>query len=142
MCAYNRLEGEPCCGNNALLNEILRYQWDFKGIVVTDCGAIRDFYLPTAHGTHENAETASAQAVLSGTDLNCGSAYRSLVKSVKNGFIKEEDIDISVRRLLMARFRLGEMDNAEEVSWTKIPYSVVASAEHNKIAKQIGIAHV
>lgn len=137
MCAYNRFEDEPCCGSNRLLTQILRNKWGFDGIVVTDCGAIRDFYGANAHGTHPDAAAASASAVLSGSDLECGSSYNSLAESVKKGYIKEEDIDVSVRRLLKARFQLGEMDDNKDVSWTKIPYSVVASEAHNNTALEI-----
>ncbi|MBB4034231.1 beta-glucosidase [Dysgonomonas hofstadii] len=137
MCAYNRFEDEPCCGSNRLLNRILREKWGFSGIVVADCGAIRDFYGENAHGTHPDAATASAAAVLSGTDLDCGSSYKALVESARKGYIKEEDIDVSVRRLLKARFQLGEMDRNEDVSWSKIPYSVVASEKHDAIALDI-----
>ncbi|MFT3738144.1 MAG: glycoside hydrolase family 3 C-terminal domain-containing protein [Breznakibacter sp.] len=138
MCAYNRFEGEPCCGSNQLLIHILRNQWNFDGIVVADCGAIADFYKPNAHATHADAATASAAAVLSGTDLDCGSSYKSLTESVKNGYISEKDIDVSVKRLMKARFELGEMDTHNEVGWTKIPYSVVCSSAHDSIA--LGIA--
>ncbi|GAB6009769.1 xylan 1,4-beta-xylosidase [Dysgonomonas reticulitermitis] len=134
MCAYNRFEGDPCCGSNQLLMQILRKKWGFKGIVVADCGAIHDFYGENAHLTHPDAATASATAVLSGTDLDCGSSYKALAESVKKKYIKEEDIDVSVGRLLKARFELGEMDDNSDVSWTKIPYLVVASEEHNKQA--------
>ncbi len=137
MCAYNRFEDEPCCGSNRLLTQILRNKWGFDGIVVADCGAIRDFYATNAHQTHSDAATASALAVINGTDLDCGSSYKALVEGVEKGYIKEKDIDISVKRLLMARFRLGEMDKNEEVSWTKIPYSVVASASHDSIALDV-----
>lgn len=134
MCAYNRFEGEPCCGSKQLLNNILRNDWGFDGIVVADCGAIADFYKQNAHATHPDAATASADAVLSGTDLDCGSSYRSLLESVKLGLISESDIDVSVIRLLKARFELGEMDDPELVAWTKIPYSVVASPKHDSLA--------
>ena len=137
MCAYNRFEDEPCCGSNRLLNQILREKWGFAGIVVADCGAIRDFYATNAHETHPDAASASAAAVISGTDLDCGSSYKALVEGVQKGYINEKDIDISVKRLLMARFRLGEMDKNEDVSWSKIPYSVVASEAHDKIALDI-----
>ncbi|MFM2292593.1 MAG: Xylan 1,4-beta-xylosidase precursor [Bacteroidota bacterium] len=134
MCAYNRLEGEPCCGNKKLLNYILRKEWGYDGIVVADCGAIADFYRPNAHGTHPDAASASAEAVLTGTDLDCGSSYPALMESVEKGLIKESDIDVSINRLLKARFELGEMDDPSLVSWTKIPYSVVASAAHDSLA--------
>jgi Beta-glucosidase-related glycosidases len=134
MCAYNAFEGEPCCGSNRLLTDILRNKWGYKGIVLSDCGAIDDFYRPNTHKTHADAPAASAAAVLSGTDLNCGSTYKSLDESYQQGLISEEEIDVSVRRLLLARFRLGEMDDDNLVSWTKIPYSVVASDEHAALA--------
>ena len=137
MCAYNRFEGEPCCGSNRLLTQILRDKWGFDGIVVADCGAIRDFYGENAHETHPDAAHASADAVLSGTDLDCGSSYRALTESVKQGFLDEEDLDVSLRRLLMARFQLGEMDNLDEVSWSKIPYHVVASEAHNELSLEM-----
>ncbi len=134
MCAYNRFEGDPCCGSDRLLHHILRNKWGFQGVVVADCGAIADFYKENAHKTHANAVTASAAAVLSGTDLDCGSSYPALVESVKQGFIQEKDIDISVRRLLLARFRLGEMDDPSLVPWSKMDYSVVASEKHKQLA--------
>lgn len=137
MCAYNRFEDEPCCGSNQLLTQILRDTWGFKGLVVSDCNAIRDFYVENAHNTHPDAATASASAVRSGTDVECGSSYQSLMEAVKKGYISEDDINVSVRRLLMARFRLGEMDQNELVSWTKIPYSVVGSSEHDRMTLEI-----
>lgn len=137
MCAYNRFEGEPCCGSNRLLMQILRGEWGFDGIVLSDCGAIADFYNDRGHHTHPDAASASAAAVLSGTDLECGSSYKDLIESVKKGLISEEAVDISVKRLLAARFALGEMDEPSEVSWTKIPFSVVASASHDSLALDI-----
>lgn len=130
MCAYNRFEGDPCCGSPQLLMQILREKWGFEGIVVADCGAIADFYKLNAHATHPNAAAASAVAVRTGTDLDCGSSYRALIQSVTNGYINESEIDVSVVRLLQARFELGEMDDPALVSWTNIPYSVVASPKH------------
>lgn len=134
MCAYNRFEGEPCCGSNRLLMQILRGEWGFDGIVLSDCGAIADFYNDRGHHTHPDAASASAAAVLSGTDLECGSSYKDLIESVKKGLISEEAVDVSVKRLLAARFALGEMDEPSEVSWTKIPFSVVASTSHDSLA--------
>lgn len=137
MCAYNRFEGEPCCGSNRLLMQILRDEWGFDGIVLSDCGAIADFYNDRGHKTHSDAESASAAAVLSGTDLECGSSYKALVEAVKQGKIDEKAVDVAVKRLLAARFALGEMDDPKEVSWTKIPFSVVASAKHDSLALDI-----
>lgn len=132
MCAYNRFEGEPCCGSNRLLMQILRDEWGYKGIVVSDCGAISDFYRPGTHGTHPDKEHASAAAVRTGTDLECGSEYASLADAVKAGLIDEKEIDISLKRLLTARFELGEMD--EQPAWSEIPASVLNSKEHQALA--------
>ncbi len=132
MCAYNRFEGEPCCGSNRLLMQILRDEWGYKGIVVSDCGAISDFYRPGTHETHPDKEHASAGAVISGTDLECGGAYASLTEAVKAGLIDEKQIDVSLKRLLTARFELGEMD--ETPAWSEIPSSVLNSKEHQALA--------
>lgn len=134
MCAYNSFEGEPCCGSNRLLMQILRNDWGFDGIVLSDCGAIADFYNEYGHKAYSDAKSASAAAVLNGTDLECGSSYKALVKAAQEGKIDEKDIDKAVLRLLEARFALGEMDAPEDVSWTKIPFSVVASAAHDSLA--------
>lgn len=132
MCAYNRFEGEPCCGSNRLLMQILRDEWGYKGIVVSDCGAISDFHRQGAHETHPDKKHASASAVKSGTDLECGSEYASLSEAVKAGLIDEKQIDISLKRLLTARFELGEMD--ETPAWQEIPASVLNSKEHQELA--------
>lgn len=134
MCAYNRFEGDPCCGSNRLLTQILRDEWGFNGIVVSDCGAISDFWGAKKHNTHPDAAHASADAVLNGTDLECGSNYRKLTDAVKAGIISEEQIDISVKRLLKARFELGEME--ESHPWA-LPYSIVDCPQHRRLALQI-----
>jgi beta-glucosidase len=131
MCAYNRYENDPCCGSNRLLTQILRNDWGYKGIVVSDCGAVSDFWETGHHQTEPDATHASATAVLSGTDLECGKNYGSLPDAVRNGLISEEQIDVSVKRLLKARFELGEM---EEVRPWQLPYSVVDCAEHKALA--------
>lgn len=133
MCAYNRFEGEPCCSNKQLLVSILRQDWGYDGLVVSDCWAINDFFGPNRHGTHPDAKSASADAVLSGTDLECGSTYRTLADAVKNGLITEQQIDVSVRRLLKARFELGELDPSNAVPWSSIKYEVVNSKEHQAL---------
>ena len=135
MCAYNRLEGEPCCGNNRLLTQILRNEWGYQGIIVSDCGAISDFWRKGDHETHPDKAHASAGAVLSGTDLECGNNYASLPDAVRSGLISEEQINTSVKRLLKARFELGEMD--QNVCWDSIPYSVVDSEKHKALALQM-----
>ncbi len=134
MCAYNRFESKPCCGSDKLLVDILRNNWGYKGIVVSDCGAIDDFYQrdkrTPRHETHPDASTASADAVLNGTDVECGSSYKSLIGAVQKGLVKESQIDVSLRRLFKGRFDLGMFDPDEMVKWSKIPYSVVDCQAH------------
>ena len=134
MCAYNRFEDKPCCGSDKLLVDILRNTWGYKGIVVSDCGAIDDFYQKDKrtprHETHPDAPTASADAVLTGTDVECGGSYKSLIGAVQKGLIKESQIDVSLRRLFKGRFDLGMFDPDEMVKWSKIPYSVVDCQAH------------
>lgn len=137
MCAYNRFEGEPCCGSNRLLYNILREEWGFDGLVVSDCGAISDFYLKGHHETHSTKESAVAAAVKAGTDLDCGVDYQSLEKAVEKGIITEKQIDVSLSRLLKARFELGVMDEEHLVSWSDIPYTVVDSEKHRMKALEI-----
>lgn len=134
MCAYQRFEGEPCCGSTRLLQQILREEWGFGGLVVSDCGAITDFWKPGRHGVSRDAAAASAKAVLSGTDVECGSEYKSLPEAVKAGEISEAQVDVSIRRLLEARFELGDFDPDSLVEWTKIPESVVSCKEHRDLA--------
>ena len=138
MCAYQRFEGDPCCGSNRLLQQILRDEWGFKGLVVSDCGAVSDFWQEGRHGVSADAASASAKAVISGTDVECGSNYKNLPEAVKRGEISMTQIDTSMRRLLRGRFELGEFDPDSEVEWTKIPTSVIASKEHKALARQMG----
>ena len=133
MCAYQRLDDEPCCGSNRLLERILREDWGFKYLVVSDCGAISDFY--TSHKVSSDATHAGAKAVLAGTDVECaGPAYKMLPEAVEKGLIREDDINKSIMRILIGRFDLGEMDDDALVPWTKIPISVVNNDEHKKLA--------
>ena len=133
MCAYQRIDGQPCCSQTRYEQQILRDEWGFEGLITSDCGAIRDF-LPRWHNTAKDSPEASAQAVLAGTDVECGSEYRNLPKGVRRGDIKEADLDKSLRRLLIARFELGDFDPDDLNPWTKIPESVVASKAHKQLA--------
>ncbi|WP_253187505.1 glycoside hydrolase family 3 protein, partial [Mucilaginibacter polytrichastri] len=139
MCAYNAFKTQPCCGSDLLMVDILRNQWNFNGYVTSDCWGIDDFF--KNHKTHANAEDASADAVLHGTDVECGTdAYKSLVAAVKNGRIAEAQIDISVKRLFMTRFRLGMFDPPAIVKYAQTPESVLESPVHQdhalKMARQ------
>lgn len=138
MCAYQRLDGDPCCGSNRLLQQILREEWGFKGLVVSDCGAIGDFWQPNRHGVSPDQPAASAKAVLSGTDVECGAHYNSLPDAVRRGDISEEKINVSVRRLLKGRILLGNLDPDSIVEWTRIPPSVIACQEHKQLAREMG----
>ena len=136
MCAYQRIDGDPCCGNARYEQHILRDDWGFKGLITSDCGAIRDF-LPQWHHVSKDGAAASAKAVLSGTDVECGSEYKNLPDAVRRGDISEQQLDVSLKRLLVARFELGDFDPDEMVEWTKIPSSSVASKEHKQLALQV-----
>jgi len=130
MGAYNRIDGKPACGNTKFIQEILRDKWGYEGMVVSDCGAIKDFFREGGHKTHPDAASAAADAVATGTDVECGNSYASLVEAVERGLISEETINIAMRRILNARFELGMFDPLEVVPWSSMPYSVVASPEH------------
>ncbi len=118
MCGYNRLRGDACCGSNPLLKEILRYEWGFDGLVVSDCWAVPDIY--NFHKIVDTPEEAAAMAVKAGTDLECGNSYPSLIKAEKDGLITEDEIDVAVRRVLEARFKLGMFDPADMVPYSNL----------------------
>ena len=134
MCAYQRLDDDPCCGSQRLLQQILRDEWGFDYLVVSDCGAVSDFY--TSHKSSTDAVHGSAKAVLAGTDVECGYgyAYRSIPEAVRRGFLTEKEVDKHVVRLLEGRFDLGEMDDPSLVSWSKIPASAMDCKEHRQLA--------
>jgi beta-glucosidase len=133
MCAYQRFRGMPCCGSTYLEN-LLRNHWGFEGYIVSDCWAIHNFYMEDRHHVVSTMEEAAAMAVKAGTDLNCGSSYPALVKAVEDGLITEAEIDVSVRRLILARMKLGMFDPEAQVSYAQIPISVLDSPEHKRLA--------
>ncbi len=134
MCAYQRLDDEPCCGSTRLLQKILRDDWGYKYLVVSDCGAIADFH--STHKVSSNDTHAASKAVLSGTDVECGwgYAFNKLPQSVEKGLIEEKEIDKSLTRVLAGRFDLGEMDPDSIVPWSQIPMSVVDCKQHKELA--------
>jgi beta-glucosidase len=132
MCAYNRYNGEACCGSNRLLQDVLRKEWGFPGYIVSDCDAIVDIY--KFHQLVPTPEEAAALAVKAGTDLECGKVYLHLKEAVTQKLITEEEIDVAVKRLFKARFKLGMFDPPEKVRYAQIPYSVVDSKEHKTLA--------
>ncbi len=138
MCAYQRLDDEPCCSNTRLLQRILRDDWGFKYLVVSDCGAVTDFY--TTHKVSSDAVHAASKAVLAGTDVECvweKYPFKELPAAVAKDLIKEEDIDKSLLRVLVGRFDLGEMDDDAIVPWAQIPASVLNSKEHQQLALEM-----
>ena len=134
MCAYNRYLGEPCCAHHTLLKKILREDWKFPGYVVSDCGAVYDIY--KFHKVADGQAAASALAVKMGTDLDCGNDYRSLIDAVKQRLVQEEEINVSLRRLFTARFKLGMFDPPEMVPYSRIPIEENDSPEHRRLALQ------
>ncbi len=137
MCAYNAFEGQPCCGSDRLMMDILRNKWGFEGMVVSDCWAIDDFYKEGHHESHDTPAEAVANAVLTSTDLECGQSYENLLASVKQGLITEEQIDVSLRRVLRGWFELGMFDPEDRVPWSSLSYDIVASEKHRQQALEV-----
>lgn len=134
MGAYNRTNGEPCCGSKTLLEDILRDEWQFKGHVTSDCWAIKDFH--EFHMVTANAVESVALAMNRGCDLNCGNIYGNLLKAVEQGLVKEETIETAVTRLLTTRMKLGLFDEPGKVPYNTISYDVVDCKEHQRINEE------
>ncbi len=137
MCAYQRFDGQPCCGSEQLLQQILRQEWGFDGLVVSDCGAISDFWVRGRHETDADKPSAVAHAVGAGTDVECGSNYSALPEAVAQGKLTMDKVDQSVVRLLEARFTLGDFDSDSLVAWKRIGPEVIASDAHRQLALQM-----
>jgi beta-glucosidase len=135
MCAYNRTDGEACCANTYLLDEVLRKQWDFKGHIVSDCDAIADIY--EGHKLVSSKTGAAALALQRGVNLNCGDTYLSLIDGLKQGLVTQKEIDSSLAVLLRTRFRLGLFDPAGSNPYDRIPETVINSAAHRGLARTI-----
>ena len=136
MCAYQRFEGKPCCTSDRLLIDILRNKWGYNAIVLTDCDAINNFFNRGQHETHKDGLSASVDAVLNGTDLECGKVFMSLTEGMKKGLITESELDKHLRYTLGGRFELGMFDPAESLPWAKIPASAISCEKHNDLATQ------
>ncbi|MCG6958411.1 glycoside hydrolase family 3 C-terminal domain-containing protein, partial [bacterium BMS3Abin03] len=135
MCAYQRLDDEPCCGNSRLLQRILRDDWGFKYVVVSDCGAISDFH--RSHKVSSDEVHSTAKGILAGTDVECqweNHTFRTIPEAVERGLITVDDVNSHLMHALVGRFDLGEMDNDDIVPWTKISASVINNEEHRKLA--------
>lgn len=135
MCAYNSTNGEPCCGNTYLLQDVLRHQWGFKGHILSDCWALVDIY--QGHKTVANAAEAAALALKRGVNLDCGNTYPSLADAVKQGLVTAKQIDSSLSILFRTRFKLGQFDPPSNNPYNNIPESVINSTEHRNLARQV-----
>ncbi len=140
MGAYNRTNGEPCCGSKRLLVDILRGEWNFKGHVTSDCWAIKDFH--EYHMVTSTPVESVALAMNMGCDLNCGNIYGNLLKAVKDGLVEEETITRAVERLFTTRMKLGLFDKKENVPYNTIDYSIVDSKEHKQINEEAARASI
>lgn len=140
MCAYNRTNNEPCCGSNLLLDTVLRDQWHFKGHVVSDCGAIADFYM--GHHVVPGQPEAVALSVKHGVDLNCGDEYPALIEAVKRGLITEKEIDAALTTLLKTRFKLGMFDPKGSSPYDTLSASAINSPQHRQLAKQVALESI
>ncbi len=141
MCAYNSVNGQPACANTFLLQDTLRGAWRFNGFVVSDCGAVMDIW--SGHHYTKTKEEAAALSLKTGMDNECidftskipdNSDYVKYIDAVKQGFLQEKDMDVSLRRLFRARFLLGMFDPPEMVPYAQIPYSENDTEAHRQLA--------
>ena len=135
MCAYNRLNDKPCCGSELLLNNLLRKSWGFKGHVVSDCGAIYD--IKSGHNFTISDEQSVAYAIKGGVDLNCGSLYNLIPSAINQGFLTENDLDISLKRLFMTRLKLGILKDIDDNPYDKLNENNINTKEHINLARSV-----
>ncbi|MCX4297357.1 MAG: glycoside hydrolase family 3 C-terminal domain-containing protein [Lachnospiraceae bacterium] len=135
MGAYNRTNGEPCCGSRRLLSDILRNEWGFDGHVVSDCWAIKDFH--EHHGVTANPIESVSLAMNNGCDLNCGSLFLYLEQAVQEGLVDERRLDEAVVNLFTSRMKLGVFDQKGDNPYENIPYTVVDSPNMRKLNQQV-----
>ncbi len=135
MGAYNRTNGEPCCGSKTLLQDILRDEWGFKGHVTSDCWAIKDFH--EGHMITKTAPESVAMALKNGCDVNCGNLYVNLLIAHKEGLVSEKDIDGAVKRLFVTRMKLGMFDAPEHVPFSDTPYELNSCKEHSDFSVEV-----
>lgn len=132
MGAYNRTNGEVCCGSKTLIQDTLRDDWKFEGHFVSDCWAIRDFH--EHHMVTKTATESAALALKTGCDLNCGNTYLYMMKAYQEGLVTEEDITRAAERLFTTRYLLGLFEGSE---YDSISYQEVESKEHRELAVKI-----
>jgi beta-glucosidase len=134
MTAYNRVNGDSATASPRLMRDILRNDWGFDGYIVSDCDSVEDIF--KEHKIVATAEEASALALKSGLDLDCGKTYAALAGAVRQGLVTEAQIDVSARRLMAARIRLGMFDPPEKVKYAQTPYSVNQAPAHGRLARR------
>ncbi len=135
MGAYNRTNGEPCCGSKTLLQDILRGEWGFEGHVTSDCWAIKDFH--EGHHVTSTPMESVALAMNNGCDLNCGNLFIHLVHAVETGMVPMERLDEAVVNLFTTRMKLGVMGEDEGSVFDSIPYTVVDSEEMRMLNRRV-----
>ena len=135
MGAYNRTNGEPCCGSGRLLKEILRQEWGFEGHVTSDCWAVKDFH--EYHGVTATPVESVSLAMNNGCDLNCGTLFLYLKQAVEEGMVDEKRIDEAVVNLFTSRMKLGVFDEKGANPYDNIPYTVVDSPEMRRMNEQV-----
>ena len=135
MTAYNRFRGEPCAASDYLVNTILRGEWGYDGMIVSDCWALADFYQPGRHDFSKSAAEAAAAAVHTGVDVECGQAYAAIPEAVRTGLLDEADLDRNLLRALTQRFKLGEMDDVSP--WDNLDPSIVEGPAHRALSLKI-----
>ena len=140
MGAYNRVNGESASASPRLLLEILRRRWGFTGYVVSDCGAIDDIH--ARHRIAPTPEAAASLGVSSGCDLECGTVYRSLGKALEQGLVSEDEVDVAVGRLMLARLKLGMLDPPDRVPYAQTPIEVNEAPAHDRLARRMAQASV
>ena len=140
MCAYNAVNGKPCCSNTYLLDDVLKKKWGFKGYIVSDCDAISD--IAEGHHYESDALNAAAVSLKRGVNLNCGDTYVNLTEALQKGLITEQDLDSSLAVLLRIRFQLGMFDPPKDDPYNAIPYSVVNSPAHRALAKRAALESI
>ncbi len=134
MGAYNRVNGEPCCGSPTLLLDILRKEWGFEGHVVSDCWAIKDFH--EGHGVTRTATESAAMAMNNGCDLNCGDLFANLLSAVQDGRVDEKRLDEALVSLFSTRLKLGILKEEKQTPFDAIPYSVVDSDAMRALSRE------
>ena len=135
MCAYNSTNGEPCCANKYLLQDVLRDQWGFKGHIVSDCWALVDLY--DGHNVVQTPAESAALAVKSGVNLNCGNTYPALPEAVEKGLVSEKEIDEQLAVLLKTKFKLGLFDPEKDNPYASLSEKDLDTDAHRKLAREV-----